>query len=514
MKIKKPFFIHQFLFALYPILAIYSHNINEATFTQTLTPTIYTLTLTAIVFLVNSIIFKNFQKAGIITTLFLLLFFSYGHIFNMLLKQGWVQGWVLLYRQLTYIFEFIVFCLIFLSVSYFIFKKDKKMSNLTIFLNIVSIVLILILLANITAYKAKIWIGERNTNKILNSKKESLLINENKKKSNQFEILPDIYYIILDAYGSSSVLQEFYNFNNHEFIDYLSGKEFYIASKSVSNYPETYLSLTSSLNMEYLPTSNNADKRKYYAKLQDNMVLTFLKAQGYTYVHLGSSYEVTRVSKHADININFGLSEFERILINSTILRPFLALFDLDISERKEHWKRILYKLDKLDQISKIKDPTFTFAHFIIPHEPSVFKKNGEFLRNLERYKTKPKHQYIEQIIFINTQLAKIINKLLLETETLPIIILQADHGPLFTRNEFMHRFTEKMIKKRFGILNAYYLPGVNKSSLYPSITPVNSFRLIFNLYFGTHYDLLPDKVYMQGVKQPHRFIDVTNKIK
>lgn len=33
----------------------------------------------------------------------------------------------------------------------------------------------------------------------------------------------------------------------------------------------------------------------------------------------------------------------------------------------------------------------------------------------------------------------------------------------------------------------------VDKSILYPSITPVNSFRLIFNLYFNTQYELLPD---------------------
>jgi hypothetical protein len=36
----------------------------------------------------------------------------------------------------------------------------------------------------------------------------------------------------------------------------------------------------------------------------------------------------------------------------------------------------------------------------------------------------------------------------------------------------------------RMTILNAYYLPGGRKNT-YPSITPVNSFRVIFDHYFG-----------------------------
>jgi hypothetical protein len=42
----------------------------------------------------------------------------------------------------------------------------------------------------------------------------------------------------------------------------------------------------------------------------------------------------------------------------------------------------------------------------------------------------------------------------------------------------------------------AYYLPGSGKSKLYPSMTPVNSFRLIFDEYFGANYPLLQDKTY------------------
>ena len=43
-------------------------------------------------------------------------------------------------------------------------------------------------------------------------------------------------------------------------------------------------------------------------------------------------------------------------------------------------------------------------------------------------------------------------------------------------------------------IFNAYYLPEGGNENLYETITPVNTFRVVFNTYFGGRYELLPDK--------------------
>jgi hypothetical protein len=48
----------------------------------------------------------------------------------------------------------------------------------------------------------------------------------------------------------------------------------------------------------------------------------------------------------------------------------------------------------------------------------------------------------------------------------------------------------------RMSILNAYYVNEQAKQDLYPTITPVNTFRVIFNHYFGTTYPLLEDLSY------------------
>jgi hypothetical protein len=101
-----------------------------------------------------------------------------------------------------------------------------------------------------------------------------------------------------------------------------------------------------------------------------------------------------------------------------------------------------------------------------------------------------------------------------------PIIILQADEGPYPERyRASMRTFkwedaTDMEIKEKMGILNAYYLPGVDGSALYPRITPVNSFRLVFDLYFGTHLGLLDDVSYAYvDYSHPYRFLDVTDRV-
>ncbi len=80
--------------------------------------------------------------------------------------------------------------------------------------------------------------------------------------------------------------------------------------------------------------------------------------------------------------------------------------------------------------------------------------------------------------------------KSLEKSTTPPIIIIQGDHGFWTGTN--------------LPILNAYYLPGDAADALYPTISPVNSFRLIFDHYFGTDLGLLEDASYLvKDIEQP-----------
>jgi len=58
-------------------------------------------------------------------------------------------------------------------------------------------------------------------------------------------------------------------------------------------------------------------------------------------------------------------------------------------------------------------------------------------------------------------------------------------------------------------ILNAYYLPDGGSEAIYPAISPVNTFRTIFNRYFGGNLPLLEDRSYFSPVDDPFRLTPI-----
>jgi hypothetical protein len=76
-------------------------------------------------------------------------------------------------------------------------------------------------------------------------------------------------------------------------------------------------------------------------------------------------------------------------------------------------------------------------------------------------------------------------------------------------------QLSDEPLRAHMRILNAYYLPGTDyEAILYPSVTPVNSFRIIFDHYFDTEYGLLGDESYiLEDMSHPYAFIDVTDRV-
>ena len=55
---------------------------------------------------------------------------------------------------------------------------------------------------------------------------------------------------------------------------------------------------------------------------------------------------------------------------------------------------------------------------------------------------------------------------------------------------------SDGFVLERMAIFNAYYLPEYCRSGLYPTTTPVNTFRIILNSCLGTTFELLEDESY------------------
>ena len=108
-----------------------------------------------------------------------------------------------------------------------------------------------------------------------------------------------------------------------------------------------------------------------------------------------------------------------------------------------------------------------------------------------------PTKQYTDEIFYLNKRIEEVVDDILENSPTEPVIIIQGDHG---SRSGY-----HLVEYETPGILNAYYLPEYCRSGLYPTITPVNTFRMVFNSCLGADFDLLEDKIYRDQFGGPIR---------
>lgn len=490
MRIPRSMIIHPLLFAIYPILYLYAQNVDLLSFSEILLPLAATLGMSVALFLGFRLFLKDDTKAGILTSAFLLLFFSYGHVCRALaLRDIAIQNRALdRHGQLL-----LLWGLLFLIAIFIVVKKGEHLRTITTYLNVVSALLIVLPLLTVGGYAVShVGVG---------------LSGATPEDQTYFEAadrLPDIYYIILDSYARADTLRELFDYDNSEFIERLTAKGFYVASKSHSNYLLTYLSLASSLNMEYLnylsedPGVESPDRTIPYSMIVDNLVWRTLRRAGYRFLHFSSGWGPTDHNRFADINYRPEvLNDFRTMLLQTTMLNPI-------VSPRAAAQKRArtLFTLEMIGKIAHMEEPTFVFAHLMIPHPPFVFDRHcdaGPHKKGIWLDEPYTRSGYVDQLICVNKMVETLVDEVLARSETPPIIILQADHGPMATP-----------LRDRMRIFNAYYLPGEGRNQLYPSITPVNSFRLIFDLYLGTNLGLLEDESYASSHEQPYRFTQVT----
>ncbi len=488
---------HPILLAIFPALALMGHNIDESSPADGLRAVLLSLVLGLVALLIARLFLRDWEKSAIAASLFIIAFFSYGHINNFIELKS-IFGFI--YGRHRYIAPVWFGGLI---AGWLWLRTLSKTKTITQGMNLVSILLLVTPAFQIVSDQIQRQVFAEDAQ---SSAQETTLAGQGE------QVRPDIYYIILDAYTREDTLLSVYEFDNSPFLQLLEERGFFIADCSQSNYSWTTLSLSSSLNMAYAQTiSPRNNITELVINLKGGEVRRRLEELGYSTIAFDSGYHRTRLDdadtylrkyglNSYQTRFGGGINEFESILIKTT---AFLLLLDgnttvqsglLDrISEpsRLVHFNRINFILDTLPTVSSFPGPKFVFVHLVIPHEPYVFNSNGAFIPS---HPDRSVWGYRRQVEYINSRLIPIVDGLIAESEIPPIIILQGDHGGGETIAGF----------ERLKILNAYYFPGDASQALYDSITPVNTFRVLFDSYFDTELGLLPDTSYHSV--RPDRF--------
>lgn len=476
----KKIYMFPFLFALYPILFLYSYNVKELLLSDLVLPVILSLILTLAIVLILKFFIKNHEKASIITTLLILTFSFYGMIFDMFSKNTTA---ILKHRHTLASTIFVTG-----YISYFIYtiKKSERLKSAAKILTIISIVLILINIINILPNEVK--------KASLNNKTiKTMSYEENFEKN-----YPDIYYIALDEYASLDTIKNIWGYDNSNLKAELEDMGFYVATNSKVHSTDTRYSTASTLNMEYI--SEKEDILNVWRMINDNKVVNYLKSKGYTTIAFDNIYNLIykakgkmEVDELYDFRENLNEQKFENLfmnlLINNSILRP---VYEYSGENSKYIEKTAtLYTLNKLRDIPSTKSPKFVYAHILCPHLPFVFGPNGEEVETINSRNWSDKKYYRDQYIYITNEIKELANHILKESKTAPIIIIQSDHGPRGSEVNDNSLYLPK--EEAYKIFNAYYLPGFDNRNINNDISPVNSFRLVFNHYFNDTLELKED---------------------
>jgi hypothetical protein len=514
--------VHPFLFALFPVLSQYVHNWGKLPIRELWDALAVAVILTLVVWLLTGLLVRNWRKAAAVTSLSVFAFFSYGYLLRIFLIAVYDVG---LFGRSDLVGKAIVgvalFAAIVLLGFWAIVRSKGDTLTLGAVLNVMSIALVLSVAANWVRVSA----GRGRTGSYIRSWKEGLSLDELLVQgAGASRALPDVYYILLDGYAGADVLKEVYQIDNAGFLSYLDRRGFYVAEESRSNYAQTVLSVASSLNFMYLDEVaeqvgvESNDRLPLKATIDHSRLVRALRSHGYTFSSFSTGYSLTEI-RSADTYLSAGWtpSTFLTQVMENTPLAILLAPFS-PTTPYDYHRNRVLYALEHLADAAENDSPDFVFAHIIAPHPPFVFGPNGEHIRSSAKYTLVEGDQfpgtrseylagYRDQLVYVTARIEGVIDEILSRSPEPPIIILQADHGPSSLLD--WSDMENSNLRERMSILNAYYFPGGDYGLLYPDITPVNTFRVVLNQYFGADYPLLEDKSLFSTLTTPYRFNDV-----
>ncbi len=509
--VRIPFYV--FFIGLYPVLFLWMANFNKIHNYVVPRSLLISTGFALAVFILTWLIIHPLPRAGLVAGVWLLLFFSYGHVFSLVDNAslfGFVYG--------RHRFMILVWGLLGIAGTVAVLRSRSNFRELTRAANLVFAILTAFVLIQIGLSAG----GSAPTKKngTLQASTEGHIAASN--------IDRDIYYILIDGYGRSDLLSEDLNLDNQPFLDQLEGMGFIVPRCGMSNYTDTALSMSSIFNLDYVdqfgPSYEEIVTQDHEKLLTPYIIHSLVRekfeSMDYQWISYKSPYlflDMPDSDTYLDPETATSPGEkletlnFQRLFINTTFARTaaewleenpedstrvptFLVWLISPGSLNPEsssfagrnykQYRLNLFQLETMETLPDTPGRKFVYNHLLVTHQPFTFTPTGEFrIEGKDSY-----NSYLDQIRYINTRLVGIIQTILEKSDVPPIIILQSDHS-----------FSDG--GKRAKNFQAYYLPDIGNVEIPETFTNVNTFRLVLTEYFGEDLPLLPDVSYQVDKK-------------
>jgi hypothetical protein len=505
---RSPVPVHPILLALYPALALLSNNIGQIRPSLGLRALAISVLLGVVLFVLMRILVGNWSTAALLASLAIFLFYSYGPTYD-LLSQVTVAGERLgRHRYLAP-----VWLVLLIGGAAMIARRQGRKKDLTVLMNLVAAVAVAVPLVSVVG--DALGIGGRSA---LTVSRPELVAQLDPALER-----PDVYYIVLDAYGREDVLRREFDLDNIAFLEALEGLGFQIAGCSQSNYAQTELTFASALNLAYLQDlglemqADSEERSAMWPMIRNSLVRQLLEEMDYSVVAFETGFRWSEL-EDADVYLKpptglpIGLNAFEATLLRSTAawiladqaaVLPEFIVRDFDRSA-EQHYQRVRFVLDELERMAETSGPKFVFAHIVAPHPPFVLGPEGEFRDSPQAAEALDPAIYVEgyrdQVVYLNRRIEQVLSRIVNESDPSPVILLQADHGP-----------GHGSAADRMSILNALRIPEQPGIPMSDDQTPINTFRFMLDQVFGMDLSPLPDTSYFSIYQTPYDFSIVAN---
>jgi hypothetical protein len=322
---------------------------------------------------------------------------------------------------------------------------------------------------------------------------------------------PNVYYIVFDCYPSPLYQREVLGRESGTLDSFLNSKQFHIIKDPSSNYNSTVFSMASTLQMNYVSwlkagTPLTAfDYTLAMQKIKHAAVVDLFRKKGYMFHNLSifdwPSHPSIKPEKFLSTTGDEAIFYFtlwnclKRDLIDGLSARGDKTETSV-LKDRKDllgpirdYNEKVMDSLTRIPGQMKDLGNVFVYAHVGMPHFPYFLDSTGNSYPDSLVYGDSmitSRKRFREYIAYTDQRIIDLVEKLFAVKRPADIIILQSDHG---IADLDWNRKTDA-----FRNYSAFYFPDKTRyAALYPGMSNVNTFRVIFNAYFGQQLPLLID---------------------
>lgn len=500
-KRKDPFPVYPLALAVFPVLSVYSANLELVPPSQTLRALVVSFAAGLLLYLGFSAIWRNLARGAMSASVCLLWVWSH----------QWLYGWFASWAWLVPPMGFYAVAGVALAVLAGLRPIRPKVPNLAagMVLGVVAVQLV--------------W-AVANPPRVDASPQGSVAVLPPGPR-------PDVFHIVLDGFGRQDQIQRVMGTDMGWFVEGLRERGFQVAVDARANYVQTEQSVSTALNMDFLQNlvpgadPNTTDRRYFDSLIKEPAAVKRLMASGYSYIAMGSQFEGLRLGRHEVAPAREGgINLFEGILLDKT---PWSAQEAFHESRYDRHRDTITGLFRRLEQLAEpTGTPRVVFAHILAPHPPFVFGPHGESVRQrgpfgfwdgsdyMQWVGTPEDYRegYAAQVQHVARMTLRMVDALLEgNRRDPPVIVIQGDHGSKLGLHQESLEQTD--LAESFAILYALHSPPSLPMEVEPNATPVNTYRKLFRAMGVRDLPDLPNRSWHSPHSYPFRFVEVTNSL-